>query len=121
MGLDVRDLLARDFSDSGKCNYYTTKDTFLQAPIVLLIQVIILASNEQRTTSNQYYTLQKESAFTKHINRLILASQEMGFMGRLFSNNVRNSTECQTWQQEKESHRILGEQGEHVSFRVANQ
>ena len=41
LGLDVKDLLARDFSDVGVCNYYTTTDTYLQAPIVLLIRVSV--------------------------------------------------------------------------------
>ena len=39
LGLDVRDLLSRDFSAAGKCNYYYTKETFLMAPIVLLYTV----------------------------------------------------------------------------------
>ena len=39
LGLGVRDLLARDFSSSGTCNFYNTEDTFLAAPVTLLIQV----------------------------------------------------------------------------------
>ena len=42
----MKDLLARDFSDTGKCNYYTTRDTYLQSPSVMLIQVSILVSYE---------------------------------------------------------------------------
>ena len=38
-GLGVRDLLARDFSSTGTCNYYTTEDTFLDAPQSMLFQV----------------------------------------------------------------------------------
>ena len=38
-GLGVRDLLARDFSATGTCNYYTTEDTFLDAPQSMLVQV----------------------------------------------------------------------------------
>ena len=52
--------------------------------------------------------MQKDSPYTKDINRLILASQEMGFMGSLYHKNVINSTECQTWQQLQESHKVLG-------------
>ena len=37
--LAVRDLLARDFSSAGKCNYYTTKDRFLVSSTILLVQV----------------------------------------------------------------------------------
>ena len=39
LGLDVNDLLSRDFSDVGKCNYYYTTETFLMAPIVFLYTV----------------------------------------------------------------------------------
>ena len=117
MGRDVQDLLARDFSDAGKCNFYTTRDTFLQSPIVLLIQVNIMLSHKLLANSHPFYPLQKESAYSKDINRLIVASQEMGLMSSLFHNNVKNSTECQTWQQLEESHKALGKD---VSFRVAN-
>ena len=67
--------------------------------------------------SSTFDVLQKESAHTQDINRLILAAQEIGLMGSLFHKNVRNSTECQTWQQLQESHKVLGD---NVSFRVAN-
>ena len=46
-GLGVRDLLARDFSSTGTCNYYTIEDTFLDAPQSMLVQVRELFSNEQ--------------------------------------------------------------------------
>ena len=46
-GLGVRDLLARDFSSTGTCNYYTIEDTFLDAPQSMLVQVSELFSNEQ--------------------------------------------------------------------------
>ena len=46
-GLGVRDLLARDFSSTGTCNYYTIEDTFLDAPQSMLVQVSVLFSYEQ--------------------------------------------------------------------------
>ena len=38
------------------------------------------------------------------LNRLIVISQQMGFMNNLFEKNVANSTKCRTWKQVAESH-----------------
>ena len=46
-GQGVRDLLARDFSSTGTCNYYTIEDTFLDAPQSMLVQVSKLFSYKQ--------------------------------------------------------------------------
>lgn len=53
----------------------------------------------------------------KDINRLILASQEMGLKDHLFRKNVANITKCQTWQDVLDSHKL--NQGD-VSFTVGN-
>ena len=73
--------------------------------------------SESIPSLNKFDALQKDSPYTKDINRLILASQEMGFMGSLYHKIVRNSTECQTWQQLQASHKVLGNQTH--SFRLA--
>ena len=48
-GQGVRDLLARDFSATGKCNYYTSEDTFLDSPQLMLIQVGIAVCATAKT------------------------------------------------------------------------
>ena len=40
------------------------------------------------------------------LNRLIVMSQQMGFMNNLFEKNVANSTKCTTWKQVTESHMV---------------
>ena len=45
----------------------------------------------------------------KDISRLILTAHEIGLMGRLFHKNVGNSTECQTWRDVLESHKLKEE------------
>ena len=65
-GLGVRDLLARDFSATGTCNYYTTEDTFLDAPQSMLVQVnrSISANRFNRLTMTYNF---REAAHTRMI------------------------------------------------------
>ena len=53
----------------------------------------------------------------KDINRLILASHEIGLKDHFFRKNVANITKCQTWQDVLDSHKL--EKGD-VTFTVRN-
>lgn len=107
-GMGVRDLLARDFSSTGTCNYYTTEDTFLNAPQSMLLQVSRLFSANKHILlyklSHNNFQFQKGSPLKDDLNRLIIMAQQMGFMDSLFVKNVANSTKCTTWKQVAESH-----------------
>ena len=99
----IRELMHYDFTQTGRCNYYTTTDEMHHMNMGLPFQV--------KTKLNKYSThkiifskpLQKGSPYIEDVNRLIRLSVQMGLMD--VGPFVQNSTKCDSWNDILVSHK----------------
>ena len=75
-----------DFSASGRCNYYSMRETFLTAPQVMALQ-----------KGNQL--------LNDDVNELLNLASQMGLVEGLFGETLKNGSKCDTWNDIQATHR----------------